>query len=92
MLIDFKSVSLARQEICMAGFSGQRVLANATWRNKPMCLPENFLSCQTNELNVYQPLRIIIYCSWKDTIGLCIHEFVSVDIRKLVNSLYYCLY
>ena len=55
-LINFKSVPLARQKICVAGYSKQRAPANAARYSRPMRLPENFQFCQTNGLEVYQPL------------------------------------
>ena len=33
----------------------KRELTNAAEYNRPMHLPENFLSCQTNRCKVYQP-------------------------------------
>ena len=57
-LIDFKSVTLARQKIRGACFSGKRALANPARYKRLMRLPGNFLSCQTNGLKFYQPLRL----------------------------------
>ena len=57
-MIHFKSVSFVRQKISVAGFPWQNAVANAARYSRPMCLQENFMSCQTNGLKVYQPLIV----------------------------------